>query len=503
MITCDPGPRTAVNQAPHGGVAYPFTVRQEIGCIVLDFYLSYEDLDCGLQLPFTLDWVYGLGTNVVAQPGGTPTPTHDVDLVIKDESGTVVFDSTTAGTFTLVEWGNRRVAEWKSDTQVARLVYRYDNRDDFDTHEVPQAELEPRTLNRLPKRVTALKVDVQSFQENVVFQNGFNTVFSTPAVVNKDGGRFISRLMLDVVPGSGAGRSPACDGVESVIKTIARVKPLPGGRFILQADECYRLQLPIGIQSQDGERVAAYTGDAQNALVVMDDCVPCCTCADFVDVYRGLKAQLDKWKRTASQLEDIRNLYAENRDRWLAARACRLAHPLRLVAITEPSCKTMIGVQFCNLTKCCLSPVELRITVQRYVDGTYVPSAPTSFSANDVFIEGSFTKHPDRYVMAGVWPVFRATLPFLQPQASGSVRLRLCYACSPKESLRVSATAHTPDPPVSPETGEICELTIADVPSETQSIWSDAGIVDDVSPVGHAFAVVPVNSSAAVNSCAC
>ena len=88
-----------VNQPPNGGNDYPFVrPSPDIEHLLGDLYLSYPDDTCSYAYPFRIQWMYGFGDKTVTPPAGYPTPTHDYDILIKDDNDVTVFDSTLTGT---------------------------------------------------------------------------------------------------------------------------------------------------------------------------------------------------------------------------------------------------------------------------------------------------------------------------------------------------------------------------------------------------------------------
>ena len=518
VATCTPGHRTAVNQQPFGGTDYPFAALQRIGCTVTDFYLSYDDIDCRFERPFFLHWVHGIGIEPtsLSVSAGTPTPTHTVDLVITDVNGEVVFDSTTADRFRITTWGDRRIGQWETDGShaVARLVWRDSQKTAFFTDEFPGAALDHRTLNRLAKRVRSVRVGLQKFTDVLGFSEGYNVglTLPAPAIPPVDGGRFFTQIGISASPGDGLGVAPGCEDTQAVIRRINKQSPLSGGNFILELDGCYRMQFPVVIGADmSGNRTATLSGfsltqeQLHSALLMINDCTPCCKCSYYVRTYEGLKRQWFNWLDTAHTLEHVRDVYRDNRDRWLAQLQCRLDHPLRAVVMSEPNFRSMVGAIYCNMRTCCVTDVELRFTVQRYINGveTFVP--PPNSNTYDGTRSGSFSYGDQDYILGGSWPVYRGFLPFLDPQDSGSIKARICYAGGTNESLKVTVTSHILPAGVLPDkqTGLVCPLPTQTVPPDIQAIWNAAGLFDVNTVVAIVDKSVPVNPNQAEFVCAC
>ncbi len=421
----DATPRTAVNQAPGGGTDYPFAGENDLAGRVLDLYLSYADAACEHALPFSLT------------VSGTTFAVLDADA-----EGVASGDTADANATT---WGDRTVYEWVGDAAVLRVVVR--------TGELADgaAVLDPRTLNRVPLRVESLAVstDVTGGRRkagNVALANGYNTTLTYGEPVLTDGGPFTREVRLDVSPGGGLGRSPGCEELEPLVRAVNNVRAAAGGNLVLTADECFRVFLPNRITSEY-PRTAELT--AANTIKISSDCAPCCTCDYYVRTYEGLRRMVGRWQQLIDDAEEARDLYQRNRERWLAQRECRLNNPLTVTALPLKACYLGVSATFCNMSRTCLRPLELRLTLDAGV-GTPVPCQPC-------YINGSHTKGDEKYTVAqqtvGGKTVFTATFPYADPQDQSHVRFRVQLpACTEGLPVEVTASAHAasddPDLPV-------------------------------------------------------
>lgn len=461
------GRRTAVNQAPAGGSHYPFVRDNTYVPLLTDFYLAYEDDGQQFRLPFFVDWLYGFGSLPVSSSGGV-TPTHSRDVVILDADGQTVFDSTQAIDYQETEWGTERVVcEWRDDRTVARLVARTSVTDEFDLVIEPGEELDVRTCDRLPGRVRSIRVGDDVFTGRVAFENGYNTTVLADEPVRTDGGRFRNPIRVEAVPGSGLGTADGCEETGEFIRTINRVAPDASGRFRIEANDCLRIHPPLSLLDDTA------TYNPASALLIDGDCTPCCGCDKFVQTYINLKNVWDEWHAAGAAAEAVRDLYAENRQRWLDQRACRAANPARLVAAGSKDCKSFVGGSFCNFSQCCIGPVELRLTFTKYAGGSAItwPGA----TLIEALIDGSGLNAVP-WVPEVHGPVYRFLVDAANSQETTTVRMRLCVACEAGQSLGVALTVHVPDPPVDPETDVACELPTADVPSDVSAIWTANGV---------------------------
>lgn len=415
-------PRTAVNQAPHGGTDYPFAKENALAGAVLDLYLSYADPACAYVSPFLLTVV---GTT----------------FTVADGDGAEVAAGDTADA-AATAWGDRVVYEWVLADAVLRVVVRPELLADGG------GELDPRTVNRLAARVDSLAVagDLSAGAAKtgaVALVGGYNTDLTLTEPTLTDGGRYVRQVRIDVTPAGGLGRAPGCEELDRLVRSVNNVRPAAGGNLLLTADECFRVQLDAAVTATS-PRTAAYTDP--HGLTIASDCGPCCTCDYMVRTYEGLRRMVAQWQALTDDAQGVRDLYHANRARWLAQRACRMARPLTLVALPLKSCYLSVAATFCNMSGKCLRPAELRLTV---ASGDEELGAAFCGPA---FVNGSHTRGDERYVPGeavsvpdGV-PVLVATFPYLDPQDQAHFRARLVVTgCSASTPLKVTATAHAPD----------------------------------------------------------
>jgi hypothetical protein len=508
-------PRTAVNQSPGGGSIYPLLSDHALVPLVLDFYLSYEDEACSYAAPFCLRWLSGFGTNSVAAPGGMPTPTHEYDLLVTDANDEVVFDSTQADDINVVEWGDdRKVAEWIVGEAVARIVFYVDEAASFDTEMAQEdALLDPQTYRRLPKRVVALRVGVTELRGNVQIQAGFNVALDAILGERVDGTAFTNAITLDGVAGAGLGRVDGCEEGDPLLRTINQIQPDASGNFIIEADDCFRWQLPLLVtQEDDGPRTAEYaendltTEEAQAAFKLYDDCLPCCDCHFFARTYIGLSRAWDQWLELSEEAERIRDVYESNRDRWLAQLACRVNNPAKLVTSSEPNCKGFMGGLYCNLSEACLRDMEVRFTVKIFRNGHEVKlpiAVRPQLTVADATLESSSTRGEEAYTPLTLISILRFFADFLNARETIVAKARICYPCQVGDTMVVIMTVHSPDPEPPPELAHEVILPALTMTADLLEHWADEGIaVSD--PVRAIMThTLPINASAGGFDCPC
>lgn len=419
----DATPRTAVNQAPGGGTDYPFPAENDLAGRVLDVYLSYADPECSHDLPFSLT-VAGT-TYTVRDAGGTTVAAGD------------------AGDADTTVWGDRTVYQWVGEAAVLRVVVRTDLIADG------SGALDPRTANRVAGRVESLAVstDVSGTRRktgDVALANGYNTTLTYLEPALTDGGRYVRQVRLDVSPAAGLGRAPGCEELEPVVRSVNNVRAAAGGNVVLTAGggqddgRCFRIYTPTAITATS-PRTAGLTHGA-NTVRISSDCAPCCTCTQYVRTYEGLRRMVSRWQSLVNDAQSARDVYAANRERWIAQRSCRLNRPLRATAGSMAACLVPVSAAFCNMSRTCLKPLELRITVDAgevIVPEFYGPA----------FVSGSSTNGDEKYVPAvevvGGKVTFVTTFPYADPQSTSQVRFRVKIpGCTDGMVVKVTATAH-------------------------------------------------------------
>lgn len=420
----DATPRTAVNQAPGGGTDYPFREENDLAGAVLDVYVAYADPACAYAQPFTL-----------AVSGRSFTVT-DADSV-----------QVAAGTLDdsrMTEWGSREVHEWVGTTWVFRIVIDFGNLTDG------AGELDPRCTELMPPRVESLAVSTDTTPArrkagNVALTNGYNTILTHLEPTLTDGGRYVHQVRIDVSPAAGLGRAPGCEELVPYVRSVNNVRADSGGNLVLTAQggqddgQCFRIFLPNRVTGEF-PREAELTHGA-NTIRISSDCAPCCTCDYYVRTYEGLRRMVSRWQSMVNEAQSVRDLYHANRARWLAQRACRLNHPLVVTAIPIKACYLGVSATYCNMSRSCLRPLEIRLTID--ADG------PTPTFCQPSYINGSHTQGDEKYTVSqasvGGKTVFIATFPYADPQDQSHVRFRVqLRGCQEGTPVRVDVSVHAP-----------------------------------------------------------
>lgn len=473
-----------VNQWPIGGSNYPFVKpSDDIKLLFGDLFLSYRDDACELSLPLRIAWLYGFGSNVVAAPGGYPTPTHAYDLLVLDADDNIVFDSTAADEFETSVWDSRLlILEWIGATAVCRAAIHTEFSPQqtpivYDLYILPEnGELDAKTLEIVPRRINSITVGADVLTGPIDIVGGYNAAFTLGATKSGDGVRRTTKLTLSLEAGGGLGRVPGCDDLpEPTLRRLNKIGPNEQGDFYLDLSGCYRSQLAVEVSGSPRSAAYAYPtftdDEAKATLLLFNDCAPCCQCDDYVRTYKGLRKRWFEWVDLATDLEGSRDTFSQNIDRWNAQRDCRLDHSLNVALSTSAPCRIFAGAAYCNPSRCCLSPLELRFTFRYYERGVEV-APPAGGVCLQAFIEGVTTQGEELYTMGGSWPVVFAVFDRADPQTTSRIRFRVCVDdCGADQTVTATVTAHFPDPPPN-AAEEICTIDAIAVPAEIEALWT-------------------------------
>lgn len=419
----DPRGRQPVgfNQPPNSGNLYPFVAPStDIQQLFADFFVSFEH-DPQIKYPLHVAWLYGFGTDPVLPFPGRPTPVHNYDLVVEDDEGNVVFDSTLASNYTTKEWDGRlRIIEWTNTDAVCRCVIHTQwtpedvtdglDRTYDDNIQPANGQLYAECCYELPKRVRSIKIGNEIVtKKSLTIQNGYNfdlsifepVVAQSPAIdLFGDvgliaGTRKSTKLQLSAEPGSGLGVFPGCVDTANVVRTINKVRGDEHNNFTLDSEGCIRQHRPVALSNSNPRTFNYAAGilapnQARATIRLSNDCRNCCDCEYYARTYQGLKRQWTLYRNIANTAEDARDFYKENKDRWLAEKAIREKDFIRVNLAPDADCKVRWGVSICNPTNCCLLNLKVQVFFIPYAYGalTYGEGA---FHCPSTYLEASST----------------------------------------------------------------------------------------------------------------
>lgn len=459
---------------PQGGQDYPLVAPSaDIKYLLADAYLSYTDsaaLADGFELPFRISWLYGFGTEIDSDPDPvTPSPTHAYDIIIVDANDAVVFDSTVSGVLCASrEWSAwLRITRWeRPDGAVCSIVHHtaWGLTDTPPVQTYPRyffpdtAILQEQTVYRLPRRVRSLTAILDTITaKNVTLSGGYNmdlTVTTEPAAA---GGRKVTGITFDAVPGAGNGIYIDCEPTANPVRTINAVPPTATGHFFINAAGCYYARRPMRVLSTSPRRLLPETELAPGNEVEVDlpddaagqtaaaagwpatteyvhlqlgnDCGACCDCEDYVAVAEYIQEQHARYTRIGRSLSATRDQYHINRDKWLAAKECLQQSPVRVVVQAQQCPYVDIGVQVCNQTDICLTDIAVTIAITTIPAGGIISIVPGFTYITGPTVEAGIQRVTTRRGAIEVADEQLTTvIEQLTPGGSSTVRLRLSVA---------------------------------------------------------------------------
>jgi hypothetical protein len=415
------------------GTDYPFVrPSPDVKGLLADAYLAYDRPDAAL--PLRVARLAGFGAAFLGLEARC-------DVEVRDAAGAVVFDSTAAPSYRAAPAGPRlRVHEWLAPAAVLRVVQHTAFPDDPAVVAVPDVivpgdgTLDARVGQVMARRVLRVRDPDTgtAVAGDLAFANGYNTTIEAAAAAR--GLRAITQLSWTAEAGGGLGRYPGCVAPELVLRSFNRVGPADDGDFQLAADGCYWARQPTEIAGwpRTSRPVAA-------TLHLGNDCGPCCDCADFVRVQRGILRTWGRFVAIGRQAESVRDAFAGVIARWQEERDCIEARVVSLALAPFGGTFVEVVAGICNHTRFCLYDTTLVITVEGAPGGGSVPAGATQISI------------PGRgmvpYQMVGAWPAYTAYFDAIQAMTNGALRTRFKIpAATAGAAVTVRAAAATAAP---------------------------------------------------------
>jgi hypothetical protein len=182
--------------------------------------------------------------------------------------------------------------------------------------------------------------------------------------------------------------------------------------------------------------------------------------------------------------EEVRDVYAKNKDRWVAQKQIREANMLRVRMSLDGNCKIRWGIAFCNASKCCINNVTVYLTWLQYLNGVpHTPirhqfdclpvmldgdaecDGPTPIVADQTNVSGNVSRFNWDYSNPQTVTTLygRHCIPDCNSYPEGALKFRL-HVCISWESISKN-----------PATGEICvfpAVQYTTIPAEVRSIWA-------------------------------
>lgn len=443
------------------GADYPFvSPSSDIRGLLADAYLSHP---LSVTLPLHISWIAGLGAAFQGDavvngplPAGSSSQNrpHPVDVVIRDATNFIVFNSREAS-YEATDFGDRfRIHEWQNDNStVCRIVQFTQFHQLTGVFSIPDelipvnGILDARVNSQLPLRLTTLRVGNYVVNERVILQNGYNTTL-TRDEAQIVGRRNQTRITLNAAAGTGFGRFNNCGNPDTIIRSINRVAPTDRGDFFFSATGCYWVRQPAVTA---GEPLVATPTDT--TLQLGNDCGPCCTCEDYVDTYEQLRSLSTQYAAIGDQTQTARDRYHEMRLRWLTAKACAEAHAVTIAALTHKH-YLEFSLAICNVTAECVNDIEVMIDVE--VNGASVTPLlvpHTTFrtaiggkwepydlaTCREGYSKSSVSTDSSTGMCNDIGPPWFAYWDALAPGGSGRLKTRLEFQPGMRDSITISA----------------------------------------------------------------
>jgi len=437
---------------PQGGRRYPFLydTDDELELLIADLFLHYTDDSRQFAVPFRIDFLSNFGTIPAVNPTGEP---HAMDISIVDSNDVQVFDSLTATSYEETIWGDhKKIIEWANDSgDVLRVVvftaWSEDTASierDWDSYFEPgDAWLDPRSYEERPRALRSIAVVTDLADQNadivldtgvgIDIQAGYNVLLTVEPETVVDGAKLIHEVTIDVVSGAGAGQFPceptryirringvAADLNGNFLLTSASNKPRPDG------GGCYRVERPLAAVSPGIVSATAAT------LRVSNDCVPCCTCDDYINVYEAIRVLSLRYAELGMRAEIVRDQYLANRTRWEDGRACRENASLQLALQPIVPDKIAVAMALCNTSDLPMKDVELRLCFQYGPDSNALSAVSTTVGCpicGTVYRRGNVDpldscdprcEVGDKpYSLIGSWPSYSVEFDCIDPGTNG------------------------------------------------------------------------------------
>lgn len=363
------------------GLDYPLVAPSEdIRYLVADFYLAF---DGPAAFPLRIAHLYNVGCleNVPAETFPTPRPDGAAEIVVHDNDGQAIFDSS-AGVLSenVYDWGtDYRVYEWTTARAVCRLVVYItwdatdDSKKNYDKYLTPtSAVLDARAVYAMPQRITSLRVrnggtTSAELRGNITLRNGYNTTTVKGATTTTKF-RTDTAVTLGASAGSGSGKYPcASDGPAPIGKAITRINGVSAtnGDFLLAASDCIWSRRPLDYTGE----TPVMSATAQQQIGA--DCKPCCACTDYASTALYMNHIRDRYALIGTRAEAVRARHESNIARWNEYRLCSTQTPLRLILVPQRCPYLDVVLLLCNPCESCLPSSLLQLELS--VDGAEDP----------------------------------------------------------------------------------------------------------------------------------
>jgi hypothetical protein len=409
------------------GFNFPFAApSQDIFGLFADAFLTHTVRDA--VAPYRVVWAYGFHQYLYEDPGDAPTivigdysPSHDADLVILDAEDAVIFDSTQATYYQAKDFGDKfRIHEWRTDTAICRVVQHtaYPSVDEIieytATIEPEDGELDPQVVEIQPEQVLSITVADTIFTGNVQLLNGYNGTISS--TLGRRNGQTTKQLTFAAGLDIGYGRYPDCIVQLPAFYRINGVQPDELGNILLTGRGCYWVRRP-----QEAPYARAHM--IPNTIQIGNDCVPCCDCEDYGNVYKAMIRLHSQFSDIGIRAEATRDLLEQNFTRWREQASCRARRVIGVYALPHNGNKVEIAASLCNTTGECMLDVSLEIEITLNSPASMLCET-TILTTDPCATMISTPNGKQYYTLTVVGDKLKATWAEVEPNAAAVIRFR-------------------------------------------------------------------------------
>jgi hypothetical protein len=416
-VVAEGGYGTGVNP---NGVYFPF-IQEVSGAerLFADLYLGHRVTTA--VLPLRVTYIKNFTQ---------PVTEGRAEMTIVDANGSTVFNSTSAAEYRNKDWSDRfRIHEWISDDAVLRVVQHTGQNDLEDVLVYPSEQtltnaiLDERTAELWPDNVLSFVVNGYPVKGEVEFVGGYNFETKLNSITRSSGKAHVNKVYVSAEPGSGLGREEGCTGTtEYPIRAINGVKPRDDGSFILSPTDCLWFANPGTVSPQDRIKHIAY--QFTNGLLLKNNCLPCCSCDDFVNTYQGIRKLYNTYSALGTRATNVRNQHASNVDRWLNQKDCRETDPVKINIMpfrVSDASGFKIGVGVCNIDPGCRGELTLDLNFE-------TPPGLKGFVNKDtIFAYSGSGYNPDEYQLLGGWPNYQVKWLNARGQSMSKLKLDISF----------------------------------------------------------------------------
>lgn len=451
------------DQFESSGSNYPLTVPTAVSPFLEDLAIdtSLTTAD-GLRVT----WIAGIGE--ADADLNVPTKVNRFDMLIQNEMATILWD-TRQFEYHEYEFGAYYIGCWSRDDTVIQAVIKPDVAAKSG-YRLSGAAIDSRSVTFRSRPV--IDFEIWNGDEYVSttahldhgkvlrLRRGYNTNLTT-LQTRTTRGEIVQDVTVDIVPGAGIGRFPACDA-NLGISALGGAKPTEAGDLIITGDDCLRFQ-PKVTYDIDGATVV----DGQFTLE--DICQAGCQCEDFTELAKYTTATWNRMREIATRANEIRNQYHSIRDHMAAVKECAEKQPLRLEAWPIRPCEMAVMVGVCNPGDENMEDITVQLDIKTTDDEPIDDAIVHCDSIYRVDHE-SGKPLPKPYSFESPMPGAQIKFKCIPPNSMGYVTFRLKLAQSEIPTTEESTTAD-PGPTTTatgPTTTPTPTTTAAPVPNEVK-----------------------------------